>query len=109
MPCRYFCYSYSYLLSETSEWSSPVPTITILAPINIVGITLAPFATSPTVGQPLVLSVVLANRLLQALVAESHSLTRQISELSTRRIVLENILCDLRREALESAASPSYP
>ncbi|KAA0067426.1 flocculation protein FLO11-like [Cucumis melo var. makuwa] len=46
-------------------------------------------ATNPTVGQSLVLPFSLANHLLQALMAESRSLTRQISVLSDRWTVLD--------------------
>ncbi|TYK11089.1 flocculation protein FLO11-like [Cucumis melo var. makuwa] len=69
--------------------------------------TSAAAATNPTVGQPLVLSVSLANRLLQVLLAESRCLTRQISELSDRRTVLDVVLRDLRRAASGSSTPPS--
>ncbi|TYK27414.1 flocculation protein FLO11-like [Cucumis melo var. makuwa] len=54
--------------------------------------TSAAAATNSTVGQPLLLSIPLANCLLHALMVESCSLTRQISELSDRRTVLDAIL-----------------
>ncbi|KAA0065473.1 flocculation protein FLO11-like [Cucumis melo var. makuwa] len=64
----------------------------------------------PSVGQSVVVPAILANRLLQALVvAESHLLTRLISELSDRRMVLENVLRNLRWVSSESAASSSNP
>ncbi|KAA0068159.1 flocculation protein FLO11-like [Cucumis melo var. makuwa] len=59
-------------------------------------------ATNPTVGQLLVLSVLLANFLLQALIIESHSLTRQISGLSDRQTTLDVVLRDLQRVASRS-------
>lgn len=101
MPCQYVCYSHSYLLFKTFEWFSFVSTPDHTAPIDAVGTiphviflsmrllhdshipdgptdfattprgSQGPSVASPIVGQPLVVPVVLANRLLQALVAES--------------------------------------
>ncbi|KAA0065488.1 putative gag-pol polyprotein [Cucumis melo var. makuwa] len=71
------------------------------------GGTRAAIATYPTIGQPLVLSVPLANWLLQALMAESRSLTRQISELSDRQTVLDVVLRDFRHVASGSPTSLS--
>ncbi|KAA0039070.1 flocculation protein FLO11-like [Cucumis melo var. makuwa] len=64
-------------------------------------------ATHSTVGQSLVLFILLANLLLQALMVESRSLTRHISELFDRRTMLDAILCDLRRVAFGPSPSPS--
>lgn len=63
-------------------------------------------AMHSTVGQSLVLFILLANLLLQALMAESRSLTRHISELFDRRTMLDAILCDLRRVAFGPSPSP---
>ncbi|KAA0050418.1 putative gag-pol polyprotein [Cucumis melo var. makuwa] len=63
-------------------------------------------ATNLTIGQPLVLFVSLANRLLQALMAESRSLTCQIRELSDRRTVLDAVLRDFRHAASGSSTPP---
>ncbi|TYK06511.1 putative mitochondrial protein [Cucumis melo var. makuwa] len=76
---------------------------------NAPGGSRATTATNPTVGQPLVLYVPLANRLLQALMVESRSLTRQISELSNRRTMLEGFLHDFRRAASRTPTSPIDP
>ncbi|KAA0035772.1 flocculation protein FLO11-like [Cucumis melo var. makuwa] len=64
-------------------------------------------ATHPIVGHPLIHFVSLANRLLQALIAESRSLTRQISDLTDRRTVLDAILRDFRRAASGCTPPPS--
>ncbi|KAA0055023.1 flocculation protein FLO11-like [Cucumis melo var. makuwa] len=64
-------------------------------------------ATNPTIGQPLILFVSLANRLLQALMAESCSLTHQISELFDRRTVLDVVLRDFRCAASGSSTPSS--
>ncbi|KAA0035370.1 flocculation protein FLO11-like [Cucumis melo var. makuwa] len=69
--------------------------------------TSATAATNLTIGQPLVLSMSLATRLLQVLMAESHSLTRQISELSDRHTVLDVVLRVLRHAASGSSTPPS--
>ncbi|KAA0067619.1 envelope-like protein [Cucumis melo var. makuwa] len=61
---------------------------------------------NPTVGQSLVLSVPVANCLLQALLAEFRSLTRQISDLSDRRTALDAVLRDLRCVASGSLTPP---
>ncbi|TYK16303.1 gag-pol polyprotein [Cucumis melo var. makuwa] len=63
--------------------------------------------THPTVSHPLTLSVSLVNLLLQALIAESCSLTRQISDLTDRRTILDAVLHGLRRAAFESTPPPS--
>ncbi|XP_050935072.1 uncharacterized protein LOC103498446 [Cucumis melo] len=62
---------------------------------NAPGGTSTPAASQPAVDHPVTLSVSLANRLLQALIAESRALTRQISELTDRRIVLDAVIHDL--------------
>ncbi|TYK06508.1 flocculation protein FLO11-like [Cucumis melo var. makuwa] len=74
---------------------------------NALGGTSTPAALQPAVDHPVTLSVSLANRLLQALIAESRALTRQISELTDRRIVLDAIIRDLRRAASRTTPSPS--
>ena len=74
---------------------------------NAQGGTSTTAATHPTVGHPLTLTVSLANRLLQALIVESRSLTRQISELTDRRTVLDVVICDLRRAAFGATPPPS--
>lgn len=63
-------------------------------------------AINPTIGQPLVLSVPLVNHLLQASMAESRSLTRQISDLSDRQTVLDTVLRDLQRVASGFSTPP---
>ena len=63
--------------------------------------------SNPTVDQPLVLSVSLANRLLHALVAESRSLTRQISEFFDKRTALDAVLRDLQMYSLRDFYSPA--
>ncbi|XP_008452370.2 uncharacterized protein LOC103493432 [Cucumis melo] len=65
-------------------------------------------ASQPSVGHPLTLCVSLANRLLQALIAESRALTHQISELSDRRTVLDAVIRDLQRAASGATPPPSY-
>ncbi|TYK07923.1 flocculation protein FLO11-like [Cucumis melo var. makuwa] len=62
---------------------------------------------NPIVDQPLVLSVSLANRLLHALVAESRSLTRQISEFFDKRTALDAVLRDLQVYSLRDFCSPA--
>ncbi|KAA0050531.1 flocculation protein FLO11-like [Cucumis melo var. makuwa] len=72
---------------------------------NAPGGTRAAASTNPTVRQPLVLYVPLASRLLQALMAESHSLTRQINDLSNRRTMLDAVLRDFQHVA---SGSPNF-
>ena len=62
---------------------------------NAPGRTSTPAASQPIVGHPLTLSMSLSNRLLQALIVESRALTRQISELTDRRTVLDVVIHDL--------------
>ncbi|XP_050938794.1 uncharacterized protein LOC103485731 [Cucumis melo] len=73
---------------------------------NAPGGTSTPAASQPAVGHPVTLSVSLANRLLQALIAESRALTCQISELTDRRTVLDAIIRDLRRTASGTTPPP---
>uniref|UniRef100_A0A1S4E0U5 Putative plant transposon protein domain-containing protein n=1 Tax=Cucumis melo TaxID=3656 RepID=A0A1S4E0U5_CUCME len=65
----------------------------------------AEFDNAP--GKTSTLCVSLANRLLQALIAESRALTRQISELTDRCTVLDVVICDLRRAASGTTPPPS--
>ncbi|TYK22573.1 flocculation protein FLO11-like [Cucumis melo var. makuwa] len=65
-----------------------------------------PPAPNPTVDQPLFLSVSLANHQLHALVAESRSLTRQISDLSDRWTALDVVLRDFWCVVSRSSAPP---
>ncbi|KAA0040706.1 flocculation protein FLO11-like [Cucumis melo var. makuwa] len=71
---------------------------------NAPGGTSTPAASQSAVGHPLTLSMSLANRLLQALIVKSCVLTRQISELTDRRTMLDDVICDLRHAA--SGATP---
>ncbi|KAA0058506.1 flocculation protein FLO11-like [Cucumis melo var. makuwa] len=73
---------------------------------NAPGGTSTSAASQPAVGHPMTLSVSLANRLLQALIDESRALTRQISELTDRRTVLDAVICDLRRAASGTTPPP---
>ncbi|KAA0047403.1 flocculation protein FLO11-like [Cucumis melo var. makuwa] len=74
---------------------------------NTPGETSTPAVSQPAVGHPVTLSVSLANRLPQALIAESRALTRQISELTDRRTVLDPVISDLRRVASGTTPPPS--
>ncbi|KAA0042431.1 flocculation protein FLO11-like [Cucumis melo var. makuwa] len=65
----------------------------------------AEFDNAP--GKTSTLSVSLANRLLQALIAESRALTRQISELTDCCTVLDAVIRDLRRAASGTTPLPS--
>ncbi|TYJ96982.1 flocculation protein FLO11-like [Cucumis melo var. makuwa] len=74
---------------------------------NAPGGTSTPAASQPAVGHPVTLSVSLANRLLQALIVESRALTRQISELTDHRTVLDAVIGDLRSTASGTIPPPS--
>ncbi|KAA0059938.1 flocculation protein FLO11-like [Cucumis melo var. makuwa] len=74
---------------------------------NALGGTSTSAASQPAVGHPVTLSVSLANRLLQALIAESHALTHQINELTNRRTVLDAVIRDLRCAAFGTTPPPS--
>ncbi|KAA0048720.1 flocculation protein FLO11-like [Cucumis melo var. makuwa] len=74
---------------------------------NAPGGTSTPAALQPAVGHPLTLSVSLANRLLQTLIAESRALTRKISELTDRHTVLDAAIRGLRHAASGTTPPPS--
>ncbi|KAA0038408.1 flocculation protein FLO11-like [Cucumis melo var. makuwa] len=74
---------------------------------NAPGGTSTPAASQPAVGHPVTLSISLANRLLQALIVESRALTRQISELTDHRTVLDAVIGDLRSTASGTIPPPS--